>query len=65
MTSLALAAAAQTVVPRVETRAQISVRIINGARITEADWEAATRKTDRLIMDKTGTQIRLRTIDFE
>jgi hypothetical protein len=62
---LALAAAIQLTEPQMHARAQISIRILNGARITRANWEASTRKSDRVIRDKTGTQLRLRTIDFE
>jgi hypothetical protein len=62
---LALAAAIRSVEPQAQARAQVSIRILNGARVTKADWEASKRKSDRLVRDKSGTQVHLRTIDFE
>ncbi len=62
---VALAVAIQRAEPRVRARAQASIRVLNGVRITKADWEASNRKSDRLIRDKSGQQVRLRTIDFE
>lgn len=60
-----LAAAAAAAVQPVTTQARVTMRVLQAAKVTEDEWKAARRQTDRIIHDELGREVRLRTIDFE
>lgn len=62
--SLLILAAAAAVQP-VRTQARVTVRVLQAAKVTEDEWKAARHRTDRIIHDELGREMRLRTIDFE
>ena len=65
---MALLVAAATVSPpppTVRAQATASIRILSSARVTEASWKDAERRTDRIIQDATGKPVRIRAIEFE
>lgn len=46
-------------------QAEASVRIHAVAKISEADWAANPRRTEKLVRDEQGRELLLRLIEFE
>ena len=65
MAFLAAAATVSHPTPTLRAQATASIRILTSAKVTEASWKKAERRTDRMIQDPTGKPVRLRTIEFE
>jgi len=63
MAMLILAADARPDEPQVQARA--TIRILTAATASEAQWKLAKRRRERLTRDEQGSEVRLRTIEFE
>jgi len=60
-----LLAAATQAPPLVTSSARATIRIVQSARASERDWRSSERRSDQLIRDERGRELRLRTIDHE
>lgn len=57
--------AAPAPVTGAQVRTQVTVQIVSAVRFTEEEWRASSTRKERLVRDRAGVEIRLRTIDFE